>query len=90
MKSSVEKVLRPLGKRVRAIVNYDSFWTNPEITEYYLDAVKYIENNYYESASRYSTNGFTRIQLAKGLEARQVHSHVVQNYKEAKRDLGKN
>ena len=90
VKSSVEKVLRPLGKRVRAIVNYDSFWTNPEITEYYLDAVRYIENNYYESASRYSTNGFTRIQLAKGLEARQVHSHVVQNYKEAKRDLGKN
>lgn len=87
IKSAVENVLRPIGKRVRAIVNYDSFWTDPEITDYYMDAVRYIENKFYESASRYSTNGFTRIQLAKGLEARQVHSHVVQNYEEARRDL---
>lgn len=89
IKVAVENVLRPIGKRVRAIVNYDSFWTDPEITDSYMDAVRYIENNYYESASRYSTNGFTRIQLAKGLEARQVHSHVVQNYEEARRDLRK-
>ena len=87
VKSTVEDILRPLGKRVRAIINYDSFWTNPEVSDYYMDAVRYIQNNYYESASRYSTNGFTRIQLAKGLEARQVHSEVVQNYTEAKRHL---
>lgn len=87
VKSTVEDILRPLGKRVRAIINYDSFWTNPEVSDYYMDAVRYIQNNYYESASRYSTNGFTRIQLAKGLAARQVHSEVVQNYTEAKRHL---
>jgi len=84
IKSSVEGILQPLGKRVCAIVNYDSFWTNPEVTDIYMDAVRYIENNYYKSASRYSTNGFTRIQLAKGLRERQVHSPVVQNYVEAK------
>lgn len=89
IKAAVENVLRPIEKRVRAIVNYDSFWTDPEIADHYMDAVRYIENKYYESASRYSTNGFTRIQLAKGLEARQVHSHVVQNYQEARRDLRK-
>lgn len=87
VKSTVEGVLRPLKRRVQAIINYDSFWTNPEVTDYYMDAVRYIQDTYYETASRYSTNGFTRIQLAKGLEARQVRSKVVHNYSEAKRTL---
>ena len=87
VKAAVEDILKPLGHRVDAIVNYDNFWTNPEVREDYLDAVRYIQANYYHKASRFTTNGFARIQLAKGLEARQVQSHVVHNMKEARQDL---
>ncbi len=88
VRDAVEAVLKPLGKRVDAIVNYDNFWTNPEISADYLDAVHYIQSRYYNKASRFATNGFARIQLAKGLQAHQVHSDVVVNMAEARKSLG--
>lgn len=87
VREAVEAVLEPLGQRVDAIVNYDSFWTNPEISDEYLDAVHYIQSRYYNKASRFTTNGFARIHLAKGLQAHQVHSGVVGNMAEARRSL---
>ena len=84
----MEAVLKPLERRVDAIVNYDGFWTNPEISDAYLDAVHYIQSRYYNKASRFTSNGFARIQLAKGLREHQVHSDVVGNIAEAKSRLG--
>ena len=84
----VEKTLKPLKKRVISIVNYDSFWVNPDLTEKYMDAVRYVEKNYYERVSRYSRNGFMRLKLTKGLEARKVTSDVKQDYESASRSLG--
>ncbi|WP_114285971.1 acyl CoA:acetate/3-ketoacid CoA transferase [Candidatus Halocynthiibacter alkanivorans] len=88
VRDAVEAVLKPLDQEVDAIVNYDGFWTNPEISEDYLDAVHYIQSRYYNKASRFTTNGFARIQLAKGLKAHQVHSGVVGNLAAARRSLG--
>ena len=89
VRDSVEAVLKPLGRRVDAIINYDGFWTNPEISDDYLDAVHYIQSRYYNKASRFASNGFARIQLAKGLRVHQVHSDVVGNVAEARRSLGR-
>lgn len=72
VKGAVEAVLKPLERRVDAIINYDNFWSAPDVAEEYLDAVRYIQANYYEKASRFTTNGFDRIKLAKGLQERQV------------------
>jgi propionate CoA-transferase len=88
VRNAVEAVLKPLERRVDAIVNYDGFWTNPEISDAYLDAVHYIQSRYYNKASRFTSNGFARIQLAKGLREHQVHSDVVGNIAEAKSRLG--
>lgn len=84
---AVEKTLKPLKKRVISIVNYDSFWVNPDLTEKYMDAVRHVEKNYYERVSRYAQNGFMRLKLAKGLEARQVTSDIKQDYESAARSL---
>ena len=89
VRDAVETVLKPLGRRVDAIVNYDSFWSDPEISDEYLDAVKYIQSNYYNKASRFATNGFARIQLAKGLKEHKVHSAVVSTRMEASRSVQK-
>ena len=48
-----------------------------------MDLVRYVERNYYEKVSRYTTNGFMRIKLSRGLEARKVTSNVMQSYVEA-------
>jgi len=74
IKVAVEAVLKPLDKRVTSIVNYDTFWVNPDIADKYLDLVRYVEANYYDKVSRYTTNGFTRIKLSRGLAERDVTS----------------
>ena len=87
IKQAVEGTLKPLGRRVTSIVNYDSFWVDPEIASQYLDLVRYVESNYYLRVSRYTTNGFMRIKLARGLQERDVTATVVQNYVEAAKSL---
>ena len=87
VRDAVEAVLAPLERRVDAIVNYDGFWTNPDLADEYLEAVRYIQTRYYNKASRYATNGFARIRLAKGLLEHQVHSDIVATKAEAKRSL---
>jgi propionate CoA-transferase len=84
---AVEATLQPLGQRVISIVNYDSFWVDPEIADEYLDAVRHIESEYYLKVSRYTTTGFMRIKLARGLEDRQISSDVHQTYVEARDSL---
>ena len=75
---SISDELKPIGRRVISIVNYDSFWVDPEIFDQYLDLVRYIETNYYLKVSRYTTNGFMRLKLPRGLQERDVTSGVVQ------------
>ena len=77
---AVEGVLKPIGRRVISIVNYDSFWVSPEVADAYMDLVRHIETNYYLKVSRYTTNGFMRIKLSRGLEERHVTSGVVKDY----------
>jgi propionate CoA-transferase len=83
IRAAVDEVLSPLGRRVDAVVNYDGFWVNPEIADEYMDTVKYVEARYYQKVARYSTTGFTRLQLARGLKERNVSSDVAHDYFEA-------
>ena len=85
--AAVDNVLKPVGGRVNSIVNYDAFWVDPDVAEYYLDAVRYVESTYYLKVSRYTTNGFMRIKLSQGLEERDISSDVVQTFVEAKESL---
>jgi propionate CoA-transferase len=87
IREAVEKLLRPLGKRVYSIVNYDRFEADPEVMDAYLDLVRYVEENYYLGVSRYTNSGFMRLKLGKELEKRNVSSHVYESRAEAARNL---
>jgi propionate CoA-transferase len=87
IKTAVEATLKPLGRRVVSIVNYESFWVAPEIADEYMDLVRYVEANYYLKVSRYTTNGFMRIKLSRGLEERRITSNVAHSYVEATKVL---
>ena len=87
IKEAVVGTLVPLNGRVISIVNYDGFWVDPEIADDYLDLVRHIESSYYLKVSRYTTNGFMRIKLTRGLKNRHISSDVVQSYTEALESL---
>jgi propionate CoA-transferase len=87
IKTAVEATLKPLGRRVVSIVNYDSFWVDPEIAGEYLDLVRYVESNYYLKVSRYTTSGFMRIKLSLGMEERHITSDIAHDYVEATKAL---
>ncbi len=83
----VDNFLRPIGKRVKAIINYDSFDADPEILGAYMDLVHYVEKTYYLEVSRYTTSGFMRLKLGKGLGDRKVSSQVYETRAEARAGL---
>ena len=87
IKEAVDATLEPLGKRVYAIVNYDSFSADDDIIERYLDLVRYVEQRYYLKVSRYTTSGFMRLKLGAELEKRKVSSQVFESQREARRHL---
>ena len=87
IKEAVDATLEPLGKRVYAIVNYDSFAADDDIIERYLDLVRYVEERYYLKVSRYTTSGFMRLKLGAELEKRKVSSQVFESQREARRHL---
>jgi propionate CoA-transferase len=84
---AVDRLLKPLGKRVYSIVNYDRFEADPEIMDAYLDAVRHVERNYYVKVSRYTNSGFMRLKLGKELQKRNVSSHVYETRTEAAEGL---
>ncbi len=75
----VEAHLRPIGHRVYAIVNYDSFELAPAIEDAYAAMVKSLEERYYDGVSRYTTSGFLRAKLGTALKRRGVAPHVYES-----------
>jgi hypothetical protein len=88
IKDAVDRTLEPLGRRVHSIVNHDSFVADPDILDKYADLVKYVEERYYISVSRYATSGFLRLKLGAELRKRRLSSHVFETRREARRHLG--
>ncbi len=86
---AVEAVLKPLGKRVISIVNYDGFVCDEDVMDEYADLVRRIETTYYIKVSRYSNSAFLRLKLGKELAKRHVSSHVFETPTEAKASAGK-
>ena len=87
IKKAVDSTLEPLGKRVYSIVNYDRFMADDDIISEYLDLVKYVEDKYYLSVSRYTNSGFLRLKLGKELGRRRVSSRIYESSEEAVQHL---
>jgi propionate CoA-transferase len=89
IKEAVEKILKPLGKKVYTIVNYDNFSILPQVVDEYSDMVKYLVENYYSGVTRYTTSAFLRMKLGNALERRDVAPHIFESPEEAKEALKK-
>jgi propionate CoA-transferase len=82
----VETLLKPLGKKVYTIVNYDNFNIAPELVEDYAEMVKYVMQ-FYEKVTRYTTSTFLRMKLGDELAKREVAPHLYESREEAHRRL---
>lgn len=86
IQNHVEKMLKPLGKKVYTIVNYDNFNILPELVEEYAEMVKYVMQ-FYEEVTRYTTSTFLRMKLGDELAKREVAPHLYESKEEAHKRL---
>lgn len=86
IQNHVEKMLRPLGKKVYTIVNYDNFNIVPELVDEYAEMVKYVMQ-FYEKVTRYTTSTFLRMKLGDELAKRDVAPHLYESKDEARQSL---
>lgn len=87
--AAVEEICRPLGKRVKTIVNYDNFSIVPELEDDYINMVKYVVSEFYTDVTRYTTSAFLRMKLGDDLQRRNMAPHIYQSRGEAKEALEK-
>ena len=88
IKYTVEQILKPVGRKVFAIVNYDHFTIQPDLIDRYSDMVSYVTNAFYSKVTRYTTSTFLRMKLGKALQRRQLAPHIFDNDTEAWNALG--
>jgi propionate CoA-transferase len=79
----LEERLQRIGRKVRAVVNYDGFVVDPAVTDTYAAMVRYIDTHYYAAVSRYSTSAFMRVKLGEALTRRSVAPHIFESAAEA-------
>jgi propionate CoA-transferase len=79
----VEEKVQSLGKRVALVANYDNFRIDAAVADTYAAMVRYLEANYYTTASRYTTSAFLRVKLGEALSRRRVAAHIFETKEEA-------
>ena len=87
IRHTVESILKPVGHKVQAIVNYENFTIFPDIIDQYSAMVSDLVDRFYSSATRYTTNGFLRSKLGDALDRRAVAPHIFETAEEANMHL---
>jgi len=83
IKTIIEDLLKPLGKKVYAIGNYDGFTINPDLIDSYTEMQTYLTPQYFTRVSRYTTSAFLRMKLGASLEKRGLAPHIYESKREA-------
>ncbi|MDR3567963.1 MAG: acyl CoA:acetate/3-ketoacid CoA transferase [Syntrophobacteraceae bacterium] len=87
VRSTIENLLKPLGRKVYAVGNYDRFHIDPDLIGAYSEMQKYLMERYFTKVSRFTTTAFLRLKLGKALEDRGVAPHIYESPDEAHRFL---
>ena len=65
------------------VANYDGLQIDASMVDTYATMVRYLETNYYTTASRYTTSAFMRLKLGEAMSRRQVKPHIFETKDEA-------
>ncbi|WP_421877553.1 acyl CoA:acetate/3-ketoacid CoA transferase [Pacificispira sp.] len=88
IRDAVARVCDPLGRKVRAVVNYDSFTLDETVADAYATMVSEVVDTYYTDVSRYTTSAFLRLKLGEMLSRRGLAPHIYETEAEARQGLG--
>ncbi len=87
IQAQVETHMAGVGRRVRAIVNYDNFTIVPDVLDAYSDMVHGLVQRFYSGVTRYTTSSFLRAKLGDALEQRAVAPYIFESAEEAQAHL---
>ena len=82
-----EKKCQAAGKKVKAIVDYESFSIGEDLLDAYLDMGQYIIETYYEDVTRHTTNETLRSKLGDQFVKRGLAPSIYDSEKEAEKIL---
>ncbi|HRE16077.1 MAG TPA: acyl CoA:acetate/3-ketoacid CoA transferase [Rhodocyclaceae bacterium] len=88
IEAAVEARLQPLGKKVRAVVNYDNFAIYPELMDEYADMVSGVCERHYSQVTRFTSSAFIRSQLWRAFRDRAREPSIYATSEEALAQLG--
>ena len=83
IRAQVESRLANLGRKVRAVVNYDHFTVAPELLDAYGDMVRDLTQRFYAEVTRYTTSAFLRAKLGRALRQRRLAPHIFESAEDA-------
>ncbi|BBO85952.1 acyl CoA:acetate/3-ketoacid CoA transferase [Desulfosarcina ovata subsp. sediminis] len=83
IRNAIERIVKPLGKRVDAVANYDQFRMDPDLIDEYSATQKYLADRYFSRVSRYTTSAFLRIKIGEEMENRGMAPHIFETPEEA-------
>ena len=83
VRREVETRCRAIGRKINVIVNYDTFFLDPAVSDAFFSMITYLQQRYYLQASRYTTSAFMRLKLGASLVERDLKPHVFETLHEA-------
>ena len=84
IEQAVTALCGPLERRVRAVVNYDGFETDPRLLDPYAAMVERCVERFYSTVCRYTTSAFLRLKLGDALKSRALAPHIFETLDEAR------
>ncbi|MGD9783586.1 MAG: acyl CoA:acetate/3-ketoacid CoA transferase [Hyphomicrobiaceae bacterium] len=89
VRRAVETIVKPLGHRVNAIVNYSGAEIAPEAFDSYSAMVQKLVETYYADVTRYGTSGFLKAKLGASLEEKGVAPQIFETEDAARQAVGR-
>ena len=79
----------PIGHKVALVANYDNCRIDPHVADTHAAMVRYLQLEYYSSATRYSTSAFLRAKLGEALTRRHVSPQIFESGDDAAAFVGR-
>ena len=79
----IEEKVQLIGRKVALVANYDQFVIDAAVSDTYAAMVRYLDTQYYTTASRYTTSAFLRLKLGEALSRRRVKPHIFETREDA-------
>ncbi len=83
VRRAMESHCKKIGKKVGAVVNFDTFRINEDVYDDWADMDRYMLDRHFTTITRYATSAFMRMKLGQAFHERDLAPHVFETLEEA-------